>query len=253
MSDAQVEIREIEDPDDPALAAFGQLQRKVYFEPDALIPGQYFGALLRSRSSARANFIVVAERGGDVLGGTLFHYLGSAGTGFSSFMGIARSARGHGIARRLHERRFAVLDRAAGSPVPGVFIDVVNPERLTERELERERAVGSDPVVRRRIFERLGFRQVAIRYEQPAGGPNGGPVTNLDLLFCPRQPAQTVPTRLVLATMRAYWTGWLGDAAERHVVELERRAGGRDELELISPVPDATVEGPVPSAENPPK
>ena len=76
MSDAQVEIREIEDPDDPALAAFGQLQRKVYFEPDALIPGQYFGALLRSRSSARTNFIVVAERAGEVLGGTIFHYLG---------------------------------------------------------------------------------------------------------------------------------------------------------------------------------
>jgi len=232
------DVREVEDPDDPALAAFGRLQRKVYFEPDSLIPGQYFGVLLRNRTATRTNFIVVAERAGEVLGGTVFHYLGTAGTGFSSFMGVAQAARGQGIARRLHERRFAVLDRAAGLPVPGVFIDVVNPTRLTGHELERERAVGSDPVVRRRIFEHLGFRQVAIRYEQPVGGPDGGPVTNLDLLYCPRQPAQTVPTRLVLATMRAYWGGWMGDAAERHVAELERRAGGHDELALISPVPE---------------
>jgi hypothetical protein len=74
VSDAQVEIREVQDPDDPALPAFGRLQRKVYFEPDALIPGHYFGALLRSRSSARTNFIVVAERAGEVLGSTIFHY-----------------------------------------------------------------------------------------------------------------------------------------------------------------------------------
>jgi hypothetical protein len=253
VPDAQVEIREVHDPDDPALAAFGRLQRQVYFEPDALIPGQYFGALLRSRTSARTNFIIVAERASEVLGGTVFHYLGSAGSGFSSFLGVSRAARGQGIARRLHERRFAVLDHAAGSAVPGVFIDVVNPTRLTERELERERDVGSDPLVRRRIFERLGFRQVAIRYEQPLGGPNGGPVTNLDLLYCPRQPAQTVPTGLVLATMRAYWSGWLGDAAERHAAELERRAGGRDELALISPVPASTEPREAQTEQNPPK
>jgi hypothetical protein len=139
------------------------------------------------------------------------------------------------VARQLHEARFATLDRAAGKAVPGVFIDVVNPTRLTPDELERERNVGMDPVIRRRIFARLGFRQVDVRYEQPVGGPNGGPVTNLDLLFCPRPSAESVPTSLVLATMRAYWTHWLRDNAERHVAELERRTAGRQELALVSP------------------
>jgi GNAT superfamily N-acetyltransferase len=238
MTDAR--IREVTDPDDPALLALGQLQRAVYFEPDALIPGEALGGLISQHSIARANFVLVAERDGELVGGTVFHYLGSAGSGFSSFMGVARAARGLGLARQLHEARFAALDRAAGGTVNGVFIDVVNPTRLTPDDLERERSVGSDPFVRRRVFGRLGFRQVDVRYEQPVGGPNGGPVTNLDLLYCPRTPAETVPTALVLATMRAYWSPWLRANAERHVAELERRAGGRTELALLSPEASGT-------------
>jgi GNAT superfamily N-acetyltransferase len=233
-----VDIREVTDPDDPVLAAFGTLQRAIYFEPDALIPGSMLGWLLHEQSGARANFMLVAEDDDQLLGGTVFHYLAAAGSGFSSFMGVARSARGQGIARRLHEARFATLDRAAGGRVAGVFIDVVNPTRLSAAELAREAKVGSDPTARRRVFEHLGFRQVDIRYEQPVGGPNGGPVTNMDLLFCAREPTQTVPTELVLATMRAYWSGWLGPRADQHVAELKARAGGRIVLALVSPVPD---------------
>ncbi len=231
-------IREVTDPDDPVLSAFGKLQRAIYFEPDALIPGSMLGWLLQQQSGARANFMLVAEDGDELLGGTVFHYLASAGSGFSSFMGVARAHRGQRIARRLHEARFATLDRAAGGHVAGVFIDVVNPTRLTPAELEREARVGSDPMARRRVFEHLGFRQVDIRYEQPVGGPHGGPVTNMDLLFCPRESSDTVPTELVLATMRAYWSPWLGQRADRHVAELEARAAGRTILALVSPVPD---------------
>src|SRR5437763_701814 len=81
-----------------------------------------------------------------------------------------------------------VLSQAAGGNLRGLFIDVVNPTRMSADELAREQTVGSDPWLRRRIFGRLGFRQVDVQYEQPVGGPNGGPVTNLDLLYCPPQP-----------------------------------------------------------------
>jgi hypothetical protein len=62
-------------------------------------------------------------------------------------------------------------------------------------------------------------------------------VTVLDLLYCPHEPADSVPTSLVVNTMRAYWSGWLGRAAERHARELEARAHGDATLRLISPVP----------------
>jgi hypothetical protein len=103
-------------------------------------------------------------------------------------------------------------------------------------ELESERRVGMDPFARGVIFQHLGFGRVDIRYEQPVGGPNGGPVTKLDLLYCPQQPAHTVPTLYVVATMRAYWSGWLGpERAAFFAQQLEQRANGRQELQLLPP------------------
>jgi len=235
MTDA-IGIREVTDPRDPAIAGFGQMQTAAYFAPETLIPARYIPQLLSgSGEPARRNFLVVAEADGRVVGGTLFHWLATAGSGFSSFLGVDRAFRRQGIARRLHQARFALLDQAAGGRVPGVFIDVVSPTRLPPEALEREQRIGSDPWQRRQAFARLGFRQVDIRYEQPVGGPNGGPVTMLDLLFCPHAPAESVPTALVIATMRAYWTPWLGAAASRHAAALESRANGRCALRLLQP------------------
>jgi len=228
-----VRVREVTDPDDAAIAAFGQMQTVAYFAPETLIPAHYIPSMLSAQGGARQNFLVVAEDNGHVVGGALFHYLAKAGSGFSSFLGVDQAYRRHGVARALHEERFVILDRAAGGHVPGVFIDVVNPSRMTAEELARD----TDSWGRRRAFERLGFRQVDIRYEQPVGGPNGGPVTILDLLFCPHEPADSVPTRLVVDTMRAYWSPWLGTSTERHARELEQRAHGAERLALISAVP----------------
>jgi GNAT superfamily N-acetyltransferase len=216
-------IREVTDPADPAIEGFGLVQNAAYFAPETLIPARYIPQMLGGTAS-RSNHLLVAEEDGRVVGGVLFHHLGAANVGFSSFMAVAREHRGRGIARRLHERRFDVLDAAAGKPVPGVFIDVVAPERLTSRDLERESQAGSDPRARRDTFAALGFRQVDVRYEQPVGGPNGGPVTNMDLLFCPRDPVEEIPSDWVAATLREYWRGWLGeDAATRHARALRKR------------------------------
>jgi len=230
-------VREVTDPDDPAIEGFGRMQNAAYFAPETLIPAHYIPRMLDGETGTRRNFLLVAEADGRVVGGALFHWLADAGSGFSSFLGVERQMRGKGVARALHEARFRLLDRAAGGHAQGVFIDVVNPTRMSSAELDRERRAGSDGWDRRRAFERLGFRQVDIRYEQPVGGPNGGPVTILDLLYCPREPADQVATSLVVATMRAYWSAWLGRAAERHAADLRARANGREWLALVSPVP----------------
>ncbi len=239
MARSNAVIREIRDPTDPAIAGFGRLQRSVYPDPDSLIPAEVVSLMLVQQTRQRRNLLVVAETGEQVVAGTLFHYLEEPNTGFSSFLGVAREARDQGLARRLHETRVLLLDEAAGRPVHGLFIDVVDPRRMSEAELTREERASSNPWLRRRVFQALGFRQVDVRYEQPVGGPGGGPVTVLDLLFCPREVAATVPTRVVVGTMRAYWTPWLGKAAAaRHARELERRAGGRDILPLLPALAD---------------
>ena len=242
MNEDGVVIREVRDPQDPAIAGFGEMQSAAYFAPETLIPAAYIHRLLSGETGARRNFMLVAELNGRVVGGTLFHWLASAGSGFSSFMGVDRALRGRGIGRRMHTQRLQILDRAAGGHAPGVFIDVVNPTRVSAADVERDRRAGFDPWQRRVALEHLGFRQVNIRYEQPVGGPNGGPVTVLDLLFYPHEPAESVPTSLVVATMQAYWSGWLGEAAAgHHAHELEARAGGATQLKLLSPVPSRTT------------
>jgi GNAT superfamily N-acetyltransferase len=228
-------IRQVTDPRDPAIRAFGALQERVYADPDLLIPPEVLPHLLARQSGKRRNLMLLVEADGQVVGGTVFHYLAEANAGFSSFLAVDPDMRGQGIARRLHAARFALLDEAAGAkaPVPGLFIDVVAPERLSAAELEQEHAAGLDPTDRRRIFHRMGFRKVDVAYYQPEEGSVGEAVTTMDLLFCPREPAEWVSSDLVAATMRAYWTDWLGrPVAERHAAELRRRCGG-DRVRLL--------------------
>lgn len=224
-----IEIRAVTDPHDPAIAAFGAIQERTYPEPDMLIPPAYVPGMLATQSSERRNLMLVAALCGTVVGGTLFHYFAGPNTGFSSFMAVAPEVRGQGVAHAIHTARFALLNQAAGdaAPVSGIFIDVVAPERLTPDEVERERGVGADPWIRRRIFQRLGFRRVDVAYYQPPEGSGGKAITNMDLLYAPRTPAPVVPADLVGGTMRAYWTPWLGvAAADRHAHDLRRRCGG---------------------------
>ncbi|ADV66360.1 GNAT family N-acetyltransferase [Deinococcus maricopensis] len=226
-------IRAVTDPSDPAIAAFGALQERAYFEPDMLIPAPYIAHMLARPGGARRDTLLVAEdERGRVLGGTLFHYLPDAGTGFSSFLGVEADARGRGVARALNAARRETLQ---GQGAAGVFIDVVNPERLSDEQRAAEAAVGSDPRSRRASFHALGFRTVDVRYEQPVGGEDGGPVTDMDLLYQPFTDEQgSVPAALVSETMRAYWTPWLGAVrAAQHAQELQDRAGGRERVPLL--------------------
>ncbi|MGL4608197.1 MAG: GNAT family N-acetyltransferase [Trueperaceae bacterium] len=233
-------IRRITNPMDSAIGAFVTMQNTVYFDPDALIPGGAIRMMLSMPMTGRKNFLIVAEDDDSIdgnprlLGGVIFHYLKKPNVGFSSFMGTTLEARGKGVGRKLHEARFALLDEVAGKNVEGVFLDSVAPERLTQEDIEAEHRVGADPIVRRDVFQHLGFRKVAIRYEQPVGGPNGGPVTNMDLLFCPHDPnVKSIPTVLVVATMQGYWSPWLGPvAAKHHANILQGWANGKKMSEL---------------------
>jgi hypothetical protein len=224
-----VTTRLITNPDDAAIAAFGRVQNASYPEPENLIPASMLPRLLAWQNDARRNFVLVAEENGVVLGGSVFHLFGAVSTGFSSFMAVTHQARGRGISSLLHQARFAVLDQHNHRDVDGVFIDVLNPGRMSAQELERERAVGSDPFIRRIVFDRLGFRRVNFAYQQPIGGPDGGPITTMDLLFCPHpdRVVSNVPTQTVLDTMRAYWSAWIPPARMNAALKrIERLSGG---------------------------
>ncbi|WP_291426374.1 GNAT family N-acetyltransferase [Deinococcus sp.] len=222
-------VRRITDPADPALAAFGRIQESSYYAPEMLISPAYFPRLLNG-GTGRDDRILVAESGaGDVLGGTIYSLLSAAG--FNSFMGVSREARGRGVGRALQAASVDELRRAG---MPGMFADSVYAARQNAAERAGETRVGTEPHERRMVLGALGFLTVDLPYWQPVGGENGGPLTNLDLLYCPLEPAQTVPLALVTATVQDYWRGWLGpERAAAEAGALAERAGNVPEQRLL--------------------
>ncbi|WP_261663194.1 GNAT family N-acetyltransferase [Deinococcus sp. Marseille-Q6407] len=226
----EITVRRITDPNDPALDAFAQVQQSSYYAPDTLIPPQMFPELVAGRGAGRLDrLLVVQNAGGEVLGGTLYHLL--PGAGFNSFMGVAAPARGLGVGRALHR---ASLADAAAHGRAGMFADSVYAARQSPAERAAEQRTGTDAQQRRQALHALGLRAVDLAYWQPVGGPDGGPIQDLDLLYAPPDPQQsTVALALVLEVLGAYWHGWLGEkrtAAE--LAGLRARAGG-DELALL--------------------
>ncbi|TDE86841.1 GNAT family N-acetyltransferase [Deinococcus sp. S9] len=226
-----ITVRHITDPRDPALVAFGQIQERSYYAPDMLIPPAAFPQLVAGRGGGlRENRILVAEDAtGQVLGGTVFHLLPEAA--FSSFLAVAPEARGQGISRALHTAR---LEEVRTHGLAGLFADSVFAGRQDAPDREAEARTGTNAVTRRRALHALGYRTVDVPYWQPVGGPDGGPLTDLDLLYHPLDEADSVPTALVTGTLRAYWTAWLGqDRARSEAEALAERAGG----ELLALLP----------------
>lgn len=230
-------LRHVTDPRDPAIPAFGRVQEASYYAPDMLIPPEVFGHLVTRRSPEREDRLLVAQTpDGEVLGGTLYALLplpdGLRGAGFNSFMAVTRAARGLGVGRALHDETLRVV-RDAG--LAGMFADSVHPTRQNAEDRAAEAATGVDPAGRRAALHALGLRTVDIPYWQPVGGPDGGPLTDLDLLYQPAHPSQTVPLNLVTGVLHAYWSGWLGaDRAQAEARALADRAGHAERIGLLA-------------------
>lgn len=233
---APVTVRRITDPQDPALAAFGRIQEASYYAPEMLIPPEYFPRLVAGLGERQDRLLVAEDEAGTVLGGTIYSLLPAAG--FNSFMGVAPGAQGQGVGRRLHQ---ASLDDVRGAGLSGMFADSVHASRQSASEQAGERRVGTDPVVRRRQLHALGFRTVDLPYWQPVGGPGGGPLKDLDLLYCALDGSDAVSLSLVTQTMQSYWQGWLGP--ERAAAEAKALAGRAGNVERVALLPATQTPG----------
>lgn len=225
-----VRVRRVTDPQDPALAAFGEIQERSYYAPETLIPPAAFGRLVvgGGRGPRRDRILVAQDPAGRVLGGTVYHLLPQAG--FSSFLAVAPEARGQGVAHALNAAR---LEDVRAHGLAGLFADSVFAGRQSPEARAAEARIGTDPQARRRALHALGYRTADLPYWQPVGGEGGGPVTDLDLLFHPLGGADTVPTALVAATLEAYWSGWLGRERARQEAEALAQRTGQERVRLL--------------------
>lgn len=236
----QVELREVQDPQDPALDQFLHLLHRTFPDPRLISPPEQFARWVAQREQGPRRFhLLTARAGGQVVGGTMFSYIPGAGAALSELIAVDPQQQGSGLGRQLFESRLRVLQadaQAHGAPLQGLFIEVANPDRLTPAEYEQERASGTDPRDRRRIMAHLGYRQVEMAYLPPPFAPGQPPVTYLDLLFLPLNPdlagRNRVPARLVLETLTPMWAALGSPDLDKHLDALRQQIGDR-ELRLI--------------------
>lgn len=237
-----VTLKEVRDPGDPDLATYHAILRASLPDPnqvDSLRRIQRY--LAEGGRPERSYHVLLVKLDGRVAGGVVFNYAPATNFAYSEYLAVDAALRGRGLGWHLVRRRDAILVRQAvrhGRPRPeALLIDLRNPDRMPADLLERERAVGADPLARRAIMARYGFWRAAIPYVQPPIAPDKAEDATLDLAVRPLEPRyleeRSVPGPAVVETLAPIWRLWCGDRAEPYVRRLASACGGRVRLEPL--------------------
>jgi GNAT superfamily N-acetyltransferase len=221
-----VQLVDIHDPHDPAVAGVARLLLDVFADPNTVLGKDRLCEFLADRADRLFNVLILGPREAP-LGATVFSYVPRSNCGFSEYLVLREHARGHGLGRRLSDARKARLDAAAQSAgfaaCNGLFIEADNPDRTPTGLLEAERQTAIDEHERLRIFAHLGFFRVDIPYVQPPLGPGKQPVHYLDLLFAPFSSRMNdVPAAWVVDTLAPVWRAWAGEDVALPRVDSDR-------------------------------
>jgi GNAT superfamily N-acetyltransferase len=233
-----LEIHEVAAGSDPEIHALSRLMIDSLSDPNTVLDEDRLIEFLQRRESARSFHILVAAEAGELVGGVVFSYVTASRCGFSEYLVVRQDRRRAGIGRRLVEARRAVLDRRARALghecARGVFIEVDNPDRVPVRQ--EGHTASLDARTRLRVFDRLGFRRVAMPYVQPPLGPGKQAVYYMDLLFAAWDPDVIASRRIasdwIIDTVGPIWRGWSPDRCREFLGWLSRRMPG-DSVELL--------------------
>jgi GNAT superfamily N-acetyltransferase len=247
---APLEIHEVVVGTDPDIHALWRLMTESLSDPDTVLAEGRLVEFLQNRDPGRSFHVLVAREVGQPVGGVVFSYVTASRCGFSEYLVVRHDRRRAGIGRQLAMARRSVLDRRARAlghvRARGVFIEVDNPDRAPVRRQE-ERTASLDAWTRLRVFDRLGFRRVAIPYVQPPLGPGKQPVYYMDLLFAAWDPEVTASRRIasnwIIDTVRPIWRGWSPDRCAEYLDWLARRIPG-DAVELLPVLGADAVDAP---------
>jgi GNAT superfamily N-acetyltransferase len=242
----EVVARSIVNPGDPALVALSELLHATFADPDTVLELDRIQRFLSESSdpgdeTRRQFYVVVAEAGDVLVGGTIFSYVPATNCGFSEYLVARQDRRGQGIGRLLFDARRTILTGAARSlghvAARGLFIEADNPQRVPHDLLERERSTALDAETRLHLFAHLGFWRVDLAYAQPSLGPAKEPVTYLDLLFAPWTTAdlttRELPIDVVRNTLRPIWSAWAPETAEAAAAALASHLGTAATVALL--------------------
>ena len=229
-------VREVTDPDDPAIAGFGEMQNAAYFAPETLDPGAVHPS---PAGGADRRAPQLSHRGGDGRAGRGWRAVSFSGRGgqwlFQLPRGGALVSPAWGcaaLARGTPAGCWSELLRAA-SPACSSTWSTLRACLLQSSSASARPA--RTPGIAAAPSSTWASNRWTFATSSPSAARTAGPVTILDLLFCPRSPSATgTDTSLVVATMRAYWSPWLRRRrrAPREELEVPRQRGHRAGIDL---------------------
>jgi len=164
---------------------------------------------------------------GSLVGGIVFEYFRASRAALATYLCIKPEIRRHGVAKFLLERCLEHIRSDSGGARVPLFAEAEDPDLQSGSALRNE--------ARRRlpILNRLGFRELPIRYRQPALGPGKHPLDGLKfLMFTAGRPA-TVPLSTLRSFMREFYD--VLDAGEPDEAAMFGASGGPDLCALPLP------------------
>ena len=192
---SRIGIREITSVDDPAFRAAHALLRRSFHRGEMLPVADWRNAMRERREGLWTDLnwhLLVAERGGRVLGAASGSYLGNLNVGLIGYIALSPSARSTGIGPRMRSallRKFHADARRIGRAGAGAIMGEVREDNPWLRYLVRhEGAIALD-----------------FTYIQPALGGKKQPVP-LVLYYQPLgRPRKSLPAAEVRRLLYSMW------------------------------------------------
>jgi GNAT superfamily N-acetyltransferase len=141
-----------------------------------------------------------------LVGGIHYEHFRESGAALITYLCVRGDRRRQGVATLLVTDAIADIRRTHGL-IP-VFAEAEDPDRLADRETRPAACV------RLIILGRLGFREIPIRYPQPALGPGKRPVDHLKFLLFAGGQSATLKLSLLRAFMREFYASLDADLDE---------------------------------------
>jgi GNAT superfamily N-acetyltransferase len=129
-----------------------------------------------------------------ILAGIHFEFYRNSGAALVTYLCVRPDMRRHGIAAFLLGRAVETMRSDAGSASAPLFAEAENPDSFSEPSI---RGAASRRLA---VLSRLGFREIPIRYRQPALAPGKRPVDHLKFLVWSAEG----PAGVKLSTLRAF-------------------------------------------------
>lgn len=134
----------------------------------------------------------------------ILEFFRTSACGLLTYLAVDLNARRQGVARLLLAKAIEQLKAdatAQGTALRAVFAEVNDPVLVSESE------GAITPAERVKIFERLGGRQVPVRYVQPQLKPGRGRSDTLLLIALPigTRPPEVLDSRTVRAFLREFY------------------------------------------------